>query len=136
MHWRKLHFSMVLYLCLFEGGGEIRKALLNIPRFLSANTSQHWDCSSVTIYLLSQFLAGKENQQTVKKMVGPEYPSSHPIVRWKKSYYCRDYSKLRWMLKFLQGRCGHYSSVPPLQRFSIHHLVEDYRSRSNGITHE
>ena len=75
---------MVLYLCLFEGGGEIRKALLNIPRFLSANTSQHWDCSSVTIYLLSQFLAGRENQQTVEEMVGPEYPSSHPIVRWKK----------------------------------------------------
>ena len=80
---------MVLYLCLFEGGGEIRKALLNIPRFLSANTSQHWDCSSVTIYLLSQFLAGEENQQTVEEMVGLEYPSSHTIVRWKKSYYCK-----------------------------------------------
>ena len=80
---------MVLYLCLFEGGGEIRKALLNIPRFLSANTSQHWDCSSVTIYLLSQFLAVEENQQTVEEMVGPEYPSSHPIVRWEKSYYCK-----------------------------------------------
>ena len=54
----------------------------------------------------------------------------------KKLLLQRDYSKLRWMLKFLQGRCGHYSSLPPLQGISIHHFVEDYRSRSNWITHE